>query len=263
MNFPDFMFSAKNKIPASQQNTADIEGYYYTAKDGSQMAFWTYKADRVSKEHKHDYDEWMLCVEGEYIVTIDGVEHKLLAGDELFIPKGSLQGGSVKAGTRSIHAFGGQRVSPFETVAYTKDIKEEVLAFLTQAFAESGKTFEIEGRHKIYKDIEKNFERFLCLKDGSKVIGTVALKKLNDSDCELKTMYLLKEYQGKKLGYGLAKTAIEFASKKGYSRIYLDSMKQHEKALKLYSSLGFKETGRYNDNDKAEVFMVKELKMEN
>ena len=57
------------------------------------MAFWIYKTDRVSKEHMHDYDEWMLCVEGEYIVTIDGVEHLLHAGDELFIPKGSLQGG--------------------------------------------------------------------------------------------------------------------------------------------------------------------------
>ena len=52
----------------------------------------------------------MLCVEGEYIVTIDGVEHTLHAGDELFIPKDSVQGGRVKAGTRSIHAFGGQRI---------------------------------------------------------------------------------------------------------------------------------------------------------
>ena len=104
------MFSSANKILASQQNTPDIEGYYYTANDGSQMAFWVYKADRVSKEHTHDYDEYMLCVDGEYIVTIDGVEHVLHAGDELFIPKGSLQGGRVKAGTRSIHAFGGQRV---------------------------------------------------------------------------------------------------------------------------------------------------------
>ena len=51
-----------------------------------------------------------LCVEGEYIVTIDGVEHTLHAGDELFIPKCSVQGGRVKAGTRSIHAFGGQRI---------------------------------------------------------------------------------------------------------------------------------------------------------
>ena len=39
MNFPDFMFRAENMIPASQQNTPDIEGYYYTANDGSQMAF--------------------------------------------------------------------------------------------------------------------------------------------------------------------------------------------------------------------------------
>ena len=85
MNFPEFMFSEKNKIPASQQNTPDIEGYYYTANDGSQMAFWIYKADRVSKEHTHDYDEYMLCVEGEYIVVIDGEEHILHAGDELFI----------------------------------------------------------------------------------------------------------------------------------------------------------------------------------
>lgn len=72
-------------IPPSQQNTPDIEGYYYTANDGSQMAFWIYKADRISKEHTHDYDE-------------------------LFIPKDSVQGGRVKAGTRSIHAFGGQRI---------------------------------------------------------------------------------------------------------------------------------------------------------
>ena len=108
--FPKFMCNEKNMIPASQQNTPDIEGYYYTANDGSQMAFWIYKADRVSKEHSHDYDEWMLCVEGEYTVTIDGTEYTLHAGDELFIPKGSVQGGSVKAGTRSIHAFGGQRV---------------------------------------------------------------------------------------------------------------------------------------------------------
>lgn len=108
--FPEFMKSPANLIPASQQNTPDIEGYYYTAADGSQMAFWEYKADRVSKEHTHDYDEYMVVVQGEYTVTINGEETVLHAGDELFIPKGALQGGRVKAGTRSIHAFGGTRV---------------------------------------------------------------------------------------------------------------------------------------------------------
>ena len=108
--FPGFMKSQANIIPQKQQNTPDIEGYYYTANDGSQMAFWTYTADRVSNEHTHDYDEYMIVVEDEYVVSINGEETVLHAGDELFIPKGALQGGRVRAGTRSIHAFGGTRV---------------------------------------------------------------------------------------------------------------------------------------------------------
>jgi len=109
-NFPAFMKRSLNRVPAQQQNTPDIEGCYYTAQDGSQMAFWTCLADRVSKEHMHDYDEYMVCLAGEYIVSINGEETTLHAGDELFIPKGALQGGRCKAGTRTIHAFGGKRI---------------------------------------------------------------------------------------------------------------------------------------------------------
>jgi hypothetical protein len=54
MDFPKFMCNEKNLIPASQQNTPDIEGYYYTANDGSQMAFWIYKADRVGGKRPFD-----------------------------------------------------------------------------------------------------------------------------------------------------------------------------------------------------------------
>lgn len=151
------------------------------------------------------------------------------------------------------------QMCPQEIVSYTAGMEESVIAFLTQAFEESGKQFEIEGRHKIYSDIPGNFELFLCMQDGGKIIGTVALHRLNGTDCELKTMYLLKDYQGKKLGYRLAVSAIDFARTRGFTRMYLDSMKQYERALRLYHSLGFKETSRYNDNDKADVFMVLDL----
>ena len=86
------------------------------------------------------------------------------------------------------------QMCPQEIVSYTEGMKESVIAFLTQAFEESGKQFEIEGRHKIYSDIPGNFELFLCMQDGGKIIGTVALHRLNGTDCELKTMYLLKDY---------------------------------------------------------------------
>ncbi len=109
--FPDFMKHPLNRVPASAQNTQDIEGYYFTGSDGSRMAFWTCFADRVSQEHTHDFDEYMLCVSGRYTATVNGEEIVLNPGDEMLIPKGTLQGGSCIAGTRTIHCFGGKRIS--------------------------------------------------------------------------------------------------------------------------------------------------------
>jgi len=44
------------------------------------------------------------------LFTINGAETVLYAGNELFIPKGTVKGGRCKVGTRSIHAFGGRRI---------------------------------------------------------------------------------------------------------------------------------------------------------
>lgn len=109
-DFPEFMKRAPNRVPSQAQNTPDIEGYYYEGADGSQMAFWTCLADRESKVHCHDFDEYMLVVSGEYTVIVDGQVHVLHPGDELLIPKGAQQGGRCTAGTRTIHAFGGKRI---------------------------------------------------------------------------------------------------------------------------------------------------------
>jgi quercetin dioxygenase-like cupin family protein len=109
-DFPEFMKKDMNKISSKQQNTQDIEGYYFEGKDGSQMAFWTCYMDRVSKEHRHEFDEYMVCVSGQYTAIVNGKEIVLNPGDELYIAKGTLQGGRCIAGTRTIHAFGGKRI---------------------------------------------------------------------------------------------------------------------------------------------------------
>jgi quercetin dioxygenase-like cupin family protein len=110
-HFPDFMKNPKNKIDPTQQNTPDIEGYYYEAADGSQMAFWECHSDRTSKKHVHDFDEYTICVSGEYVACFEDKEIILKPGDELYVPKGTVQWGRCKAGTRTISAFGGKRIS--------------------------------------------------------------------------------------------------------------------------------------------------------
>lgn len=109
-DFPIFMKNELNHIPSHQQNTKDIDGYWFEGRDGSQICFWTYFSDRESKENVHEFDEYVLCVSGEYIEIFNGEEHVLHQGDELLIPKGMPHHGRVKKGTRTIHAFGGKRI---------------------------------------------------------------------------------------------------------------------------------------------------------
>lgn len=110
-HFPSFMKNPKNRIDPSQQNTEDIEGYYFEGKDQSQVAFWECHSYRESKPHIHDFDEYIICASGEYTVILENEKIVLKPGDELFIPKGTKQGGRIKAGTRTIHAFGGKRIT--------------------------------------------------------------------------------------------------------------------------------------------------------
>jgi quercetin dioxygenase-like cupin family protein len=107
--FPDFMKRPANRIAASQQATPGVEGYIFDGADGSQMAFWTCRETAASAPHTHDYDEYMMVVQGCYTLLINGERIPVKAGEEYFIARGVPHSGEVVAGTRTIHAFGGHR----------------------------------------------------------------------------------------------------------------------------------------------------------
>jgi len=107
--FPDFMKCPANRIAASQQATPGVEGYIFDGVDGSQMAFWTCRETAASAPHTHDYDEYMVVVQGCYTLLINGERIPVKAGEEYLIARGVRHSGEVVAGTRTIHAFGGHR----------------------------------------------------------------------------------------------------------------------------------------------------------
>jgi mannose-6-phosphate isomerase-like protein (cupin superfamily) len=119
-DFPEFMKRAANRIAGSSQATPGAEGYLFDGTDGSQMAFWTCAETATSAPHVHDFDEYMVVVEGCYTLILYPEAEKfdaasvaqripVKAGEEYFIPQGVWHGGEVVAGTRTIHAFGGRR----------------------------------------------------------------------------------------------------------------------------------------------------------
>ena len=109
--FPAFVKNPANRIATSSQFTNDIEGYVFDGADGSQVALWTARADRVSTEHVHDFDEYVLVIEGRCAIILGSERFELCAGQEFVIPRGTRQSMEVVAGTRTMHIFGGKRAS--------------------------------------------------------------------------------------------------------------------------------------------------------
>ena len=142
---------------------------------------------------------------------------------------------------------------------YEGKYRQSVFDFTDACFAELGKKFEPEGRHYFYNDIENEFEVFYCMLDQERVVGTIALKKLDDNIVELKAMYLDKDYRGQGLGRRLINAVIDEAKTRGFKSVVLDSMSKYKDALRLYEKCGFKNTERYNDNVYADVFMRLDL----
>jgi GNAT superfamily N-acetyltransferase len=94
-----------------------------------------------------------------------------------------------------------------------------------------------------------------------KILGTTAVRNLKqfESTCELKRMYVLRDFRLLGLGQKLLDIAIDFAKSVGYSRIVLDSSKALHPARALYLKNGFVDIPRYNDNYRADVFMERRL----
>ena len=150
-------------------------------------------------------------------------------------------------------------IDDINLVKYDNTYKQHVFEFTGRCFEELGKKFEPSGRHAFYNDIENAFEAFYCLIDKDNVIGTVALKKIDEYTVELKALYLDSSYRGKGLGSRLINKVIDEAKNRGFKSMVLDSMSQYKDALRLYEKCGFEDTERYNDNAYADVFMKLEL----
>jgi quercetin dioxygenase-like cupin family protein len=112
--FPEFMRKPANLIRAADQHTPGIEGFVFDGADGSQIAIWTHAGEAVGEPglDTHDFDEWLIVVQGAYTLEMGGRSRQMGPGDEALIPRGTPHAGRCGDGvTRTVHAFGGHRAA--------------------------------------------------------------------------------------------------------------------------------------------------------
>lgn len=128
---------------------------------------------------------------------------------------------------------------------------------LEAEFNKTGEFADLNNLQTIYLD---NNGAFLVAVDDEKVVGTGGIKWLDKGICELKKMWILREYRaqgwGVKIAHELLKSAKELDYKKVRLELYDPPMQV--RAIAFYKELGFYEIPCYRDSP-AKLCMEKEL----
>lgn len=100
---------------------------------------------------------------------------------------------------------------------------------------------------------------YLAYSDGEPA-GCIALRKLTESDCEMKRFFVRPSFRGRHIGRQLIETLSGSAREIGYSHMLLDTLPFLEHAIGLYRSFGFYDIPCYNDSPiESTIFMRLDL----
>lgn len=79
-------------------------------------------------------------------------------------------------------------------------------------------------------------------------VGTIAFRKLNDTTCEIKRLFVTPDGRGQQLGHRLIEMCLNGAREAGYTHAVLDTGRWMKSAQALYEGFGFHDIKAYYDN---------------
>lgn len=99
--------------------------------------------------------------------------------------------------------------------------------------------------------------RLVLARADGEAAGCVALRRMSDTRCELKRLYVRPAFRGRGLGRTLTERMIAEARQIGYRDMVLDTLPFLTEAISLYRRLGFQEIAQYNDSPMQEAVYLR------
>jgi len=78
-------------------------------------------------------------------------------------------------------------------------------------------------------------------------VGCVMVRKLDDTTCEMKRLFVSPDARGHNIGRKLCERLMSLSAERGYRIMRLDTGIRHDEAIPLYQSLGFHMREPYYD----------------
>jgi len=151
-----------------------------------------------------------------------------------------------------------------EAYSYKDEIKAlftEYTRMLIDGESEFKNYLELQNYDHETENLEEKYglpygRLYLAFFEGN-VAGCIALRKLNNENCELKRLYVKPEYRSNNIGGMLVKHIIKEARKIGYKHILLDTLPFLETAISMYKRYGFYEIESYNNSPMDNLIYLK------
>lgn len=147
----------------------------------------------------------------------------------------------------------------FETFSGNNS-EENMKSYLDNSFSEQRLKMELENKHS----------EFYFIEDNNIVVGYLKLNyadaqtEIKDSkSLEIERIYVLKEYQGKKVGQTLYEKAIQIAKNMNMEYVWLGVWEKNIKAINFYKKNGFVEFDKHifilGDDKQVDIMMKLEI----
>ena len=134
----------------------------------------------------------------------------------------------------------------FEIVrAVFPDGLKDVLDLYHEYVGSTSADLSFQGNDQEFNQLPEKYSseesKIFLLKKDSKAIGCAAFRKLDETVCEMKRVYIRPSARGSNQGAKLLDRVLQEAVISGYKKICLDVLPEFKTALKLYRSYGFVE----------------------
>jgi GNAT superfamily N-acetyltransferase len=114
----------------------------------------------------------------------------------------------------------------------------------------------LTGYQRELEELPRGYAALLLAEVNNQPAGCLALRLLSlplnikEPACEIKRLWVDPAFRGHRLGRLLMEKAIAWAGSRQLNAVYLDTVPEAmPEASRLYETLGFKPTARYNEND--------------
>ena len=119
--------------------------------------------------------------------------------------------------------------------------------------------YDDELTHPERKYGEPGGRLWLALADGESA-GTIALRRLDDTRCEMKRLYVPPRFRHRGIGGVMIERIFQDAREIGYKHMLLDTLPPLTDAIAMYRARGFYDVPCYNDSPvERTIFLQKDL----